>query len=324
MDCDVDRPEQARTIRNTASGLSSKAALLLAAIICGLLLLVQLYRPHQPGMWFAALFDVLHAPVFSIIAVCLLGLSSRYQWSATRRIFMVLAASLLIGIASEAAQIPIGRDASVQDLITDMLGAAGGLFLALSFGWFAKLPVAARLVSAVAGLVALMAAAWPMVAVSGAYAERFALRPVLFDPAARYADRFAFPQNALVIRERGAYRMTLGRGPWPGLILHDIWHDWSGYSELLIEIGNPAAAPLTVNVRVHDRRHEATGEQYSDRYNAAFELQPGRHTLQIPLETIRNAPANRRMDMTAVEGVVIFFDRSNAGRELTVGRISLK
>lgn len=324
MDCDVHRPEQAQTTTNTATGLSSKATLLLAAIICGLLLLVQLYRPHQPGMWFAALFDVLHAPVFSIIAICLLGLSSRYQWSAARRIFTVLAASVLIGIISEAAQIPIGRDASMQDLITDMLGAAAGLFLALAFGWFVRLPVSARLAAAVAGLVALMAAVWPMVAVSGAYAERYTLRPVLFDPGARYANRFVIPQNAHVMRERGSYRMTLGRGPWPGLIFHDLWHDWSGYSTLLIEIGNPATTELTVNIRVHDRRHEATGEQYRDRYNVAFELQTGKHTLQIPLEKIRNAPENRRMDMTAVEGVVIFFDGSNAGRELTIGRISLK
>jgi len=146
----------------------------------------------------------------------------------------------------------------------------------------------------------------------------------------RLGGRFILTQHALLDRTytqasgRNIAAITLQDGPWPGIILHDVWPDWTGYESLVIELGMPDDQPLDLNIRVHDGQHRQGGQQHNDRFNMEYVLLPGQHTLRIPLQKIRKAPAGREMVMSAIEGVVIFCSAKNAGRKFQLVSMRLE
>lgn len=302
-------------------------ALALAAV--GLLLLIHLYRPTPRGLWFLTLYDALHGPVFGLVALCLYGITILVDgWSLARRVVIVLALSLLLGIASELAQIPMQREASLNDLMTDCLGAAGFLLLALAGRRSAQTPDRLRPSLAVGGCAALLVAFLPFLTVSAAYLERNARLPVLSEPRSVLGHVFWRRQNAVITKDEfdgaPAYRVSLANGAWPGMIFHDIWPDWRQYETLVLELGSGETEPLDVHFRVHDQLHRLTDQPYNDRYNGTFPLTEGTTELRIPLSTIRDAPAQRQMDLRSVDGMVLFCDGTNTGREFFVLGIRLE
>ncbi len=81
---------------------------------------------------------------------------------------------------------------------------------------------------------------------------------------------------------------------------------------------------MTVNIRVHDRVHRRGSQPYSDRFNLNTNLEPGREVIRISMDTIRRAPDSREMNMTEIDGLVVFVTRSEAGRSLVLHSIRLE
>ena len=109
-----------------------------------------------------------------------------------------------------------------------------------------------------------------------------------------------------------------------GVVLHDLYPEWSRYDELVIELENPQDLPLKLNLRVDDDEHRFGEQRYSDRYNQRFELGPGATTLRIPLADIENGPTDRQMDLSAIDGLVLFAAQSEAGRSFVIHSIRLE
>lgn len=241
-----------------------------------------------------------HVPAFFALALLV------RSWH--RNIWVVLGICVGLGVAIEFAQALLGGDASVMDVLADALGTFAGVA-------FAQLSKSLGVLSLALGLA-------PLIVCLGAYANRSAHFPALavFDsPLDLYF--FKSQQPALTIRGKSLL-VTLPKEEWPGVTLEEPAPDWSGYRTLHIDLTNPGDAALLVTVRVHDRAHNYRLE---DRYNASFELVAHtRQQLRIPLDTIRNAPRGRTLDLTRVAGLILFSSSGAAGRSFYVNRIALE
>ena len=95
-------------------------------------------------------------------------------------------------------------------------------------------------------------------------------------------------------------------------------------SAFVVDFGLKGTAPHAIPVRNHARAHKLGDQRYNDRFNLSYILQPGRHTLRIPLKQIRNAPKDRQMDLSQIEGIVIFCSAGHAGRQFQLVEIQLE
>jgi hypothetical protein len=218
----------------------------------------------------------------------------------------------------------------VDDFELDMLGASGSMLIILAVYRRRELRFQVRWLMVISGALLALVGMWPLVTMSAAYLERNEQRPVILSFDSRFGDTFRLMQNAALRIERNddtglnRARIMLGDGPWPGIILHDIWPDWSSYSKVIVDLELPGGSPLTINVRIHDLEHRNGKQPYSDRFNRSFRLAQGEHEISIPLADIRKAPEDRELNLHEIDGFVIFCSQRDAGKEFILGRIRLE
>ena len=259
-------------------------------------------------------------------------ISLRFLTGFRFRICVAAAAVLTIflGVLSEAAQIQGPRDASFSDLLADWLGAASALILLLALARSSPLRRKSRTICAAIGIGLLLLALQPLISVSAAYIERNHNVPVLFSSDSWFGSRFLRLQNSsfdLVNdsqRQEQVATVTFDKEPWPGLVFHDIWPDWTEYSTLTIEMASTDSETVELQIRVHDKTHNRGNQPFSDRFNMAYTLKSGHHLLRIPLKQIRLAPSGREMDLSQIHGLVIFTTENEIGKSFNLKQIRLE
>ena len=302
--------------------------IVLVSGVAALLLALHFFHPPAGGLWTQVFFDSLHVPVFGLISVFIfLIANTALTWQ--RAVVLALAVTLLLGALSEVVQIFTPRDASLRDLVADGVGAASFLAIFLALRPVKGLSVAKR--TAFFG-VAILLLGWvlaPLAVVSAAYTERFMQFPTIVGFDSRLGRVLTRTQNIdyrIVEQhqnEPAHALVTLQAKPWPGVAFHDVQPDWEDFATLVIDLAIDGDAALPINIRVHDQAHKKLNE-FTDRYNRSFNLQPGSHTVRIPLVDLANAPRNRSMDLTRISEVIIFSDASNAGRSFRLYEIRLE
>ena len=302
-----------------------------ATLIAVLILTLHFFRPVQGGLWFQVFFDSLHVPVFGMIAVAVFMITgTRKTWRLRQRLLVTAVSVFVISILSEAAQIPGPRDASFEDLVADWLGATGFVLLALALHARRHNGRSASRVYALAGSAVLLVALSDLALTSAAFLERNARVPILVTFDSYLGQRFVRTQNAVLERvsdgtgNNRRAKIRLGNGAWPGVIFHDIWPNWSSYSTLLFELEAIGDEPLEINIRVHDQAHKSGSQPHSDRFNSRLKLQPAPLTFRIPLDTVVNAPRTRKMDLTRIDGIIIFGSRDAQGGQFWLSEIRLE
>ena len=103
------------------------------AAILGLLAPLLVHRAGHTGIWLDTLFEWSHVPIFGMISLCFLASLPR-TLTVRRRFAFAILGSLILSVLSEAAQIPSNRDASWEDIVSDVAGAASFLIAAFAFG----------------------------------------------------------------------------------------------------------------------------------------------------------------------------------------------
>jgi VanZ family protein len=302
--------------------------ILASTVIVVLLLVIHFATPSPSGLWLQTFYDSLHVLFFGVIAVCVL-LTTPLHWSRRKRLLTVLAAVFVLSALSETVQIPTGRDASFSDLLADWFGAAGFIAVAIVFSTSISVPKGRGRYLVILGIALIVWPLLPLAKVSAAYMERSQLLPELASFDSKFGDMFFYAQNAELRKLRSvntsfSAEVSLGDGPWPGIIFHDLWPNWEPYSALIIEIENPGAESLPVNIRVHDRAHRKGDQPYGDRFNRSVDLAPGTQTIRISLSDIQSAPAGRQMNMAEIDGLVVFCTRQESGRKFVLHRIRLE
>jgi hypothetical protein len=301
--------------------LSAAAGLLIALHITHI-------TPHT--LWLKTFLNSLHIFVFAAVAILIHSAIKRLTKLESSAVFIVaLVASIFLGAISEAVQIYGPRDASFADLLLDGLGAAGALLVYIGLRPSLAPGRSVRVKALFGGIVLLLFALMPLLATSSAYVWRYTVKPTLISFESPLVNTFVRPQNArlsLVYDSQLAAtvgQIELQRGAWPGLIIHDIWPDWTEYSQLIIYISVPGTEFLNINIRIHDRAHKVGEQLYSDRFNKTWTLPPGNHELRIPLEQLEEAPLSRAMNLAEIDGIAIFCARKDTGRTFTLNRVFL-
>ncbi len=272
--------------------------------------------------------DFLHVPGLGLVAVLLLAaFPAVSNVDAVRRAWRLLAAfgaTVAVGVLVELLQAFVGRRMSGGDILRDAAGAAAAVLVAASRGpgvrtrarWFLRTTAV------------LLVAAFTRPTIDALLEERRARRqfPVLADfGRVEELDRFEWSDSTPSWPEpstRGSgVKVTLWPGRYPGFALKYFPRDWRGYRDLVFAATNPSAQPLPITIRVDDFHHS---QHYADRFNARYELSPGRNEVRVPLAAIELAPSGRRMDLSRIHEVMVFSANLRVPSELLVEGLRLE
>jgi hypothetical protein len=101
-------------------------------------------------------------------------------------------------------------------------------------------------------------------------------------------------------------KILLTTDEYSGASLRYFDGDWASARTLQISLYNPDSDPLRITCRIHDRKHNDDGMEYEDRFNRSYLLMPGWSQIEIDLDEVEKSPANRKMDMKRIQGVMLF------------------
>jgi len=317
----------------------STAALLVA--LGATLALVLLGRFPTHARWAADLSNAAHSPAFALVTLILLALVRRIP-SRRRHVLedyaLAIAGALTLGIAIELAQLVTGRDASLDDLLRDALGAfaATGFCAAFDPGVLALArPQAARAWGLTVGVASLLLVVAPLIVTAGAYLQRSRRFPELVDFSSPVSTYFLGVYSS-VTAVRGKLPTEMQRAGQPGVGLHArltgdhgwalaLWEpppDWRGYDRVNVEVANPTKEQLAFRLRVRD------GSADGDRRRGVLgtiEVPPEtRTTATLDLPRPQTGDGNLPVDLSDVRALVIVRSAANRAHEFYVVRILLE
>lgn len=278
--------------------------------LCLLFAALLLPLPAWPTRWGQELENAAHAPAFAAVAAgaWLFFQPAAAATKALRPFVLAALTAVLLALLTELLQPLTGRDASLQDVWTDLLGATAAL--AAIGAWRVRGASAARLSLVLLALGVAGFALWPLGESLRAYWHRQALAPRLFDPRDAAGRHFLQRRAVRLIADPdGGWRITPTRSPWPGLTVDEVLPDWSAYRTLAIELRNPGEQPLTLLLRIDDAFEH---RRYSDRYNASIRVAAHQSsTWRIPLTMLSHRTAGRNLDLTHMRRVILYQDSAD-------------
>ena len=281
-------------------------------------------RPDNAGIWLRSLFEWLHVPVFGLISLAMLLLTP-ISWPSWQRFGLAFLGSILLGVFTEAAQIPTQRDASWEDIISDAAGAASFLVCAYAVGRKHTVVI----ISAMSATAIFLWSALPLIATTQAIIYRNSQFPVIFNGDIDSEKTFVSGINLRMETRKSETndelytQVQLIHGEGSRIEIRDLVSDWSLYAYLSLKIEVAGDQDLPITVRVHDKLHRKGAQPHHDRFNRRLTLSPGMNVVRIPLQNIRSAPRGRMMDMTKIDALIMFSEKSNATHCLNLYEISL-
>ena len=296
----------------------SSVALAMGAFlaVAAVLLLVDL--PYGSLFW-SAVQNSGHSLVFALLTFTCLLLLVRFDPRPTSRHFTVLVAAVAVfGCSVEVLQGFIGREASLYDILLNLVGIAVGVMLFIAFTAHGIALYKRAALFAIAASILLACFTNPI-----RYAISAALQPDL--PVLADFEYFSASNKVSALRaattklvkqpedwpanQSRVLRVRFGPGKWPGVSFLQPHRDWSGYETFSFQVFNPTDQAIEVVLRVHDYFHNNTR---SDRFRRRLTIPPGQSDIVIPIDHIRRldrdnqSPRRVAMDMTKIKGIIIF------------------
>ena len=303
---------------------NSKRRAYAAIAIAALLSVVFVPWPHDSGILLRTLFEWLHVPVFGLVSLAILSMTPT-SWPGSQRFGLALMGSVLLGVLTEAAQIPMQRDASWEDLIADVAGAAG----LLAFAYAVSRKQIIGVISAISAAAILLWSASPLIATTQALVHRNSQFPVIFNGDIDSEKTFFSGLNVQMTTRKSETNGLLYtevqviREKKPRIEIRDLFPDWSSYSNLNLRIELIGDLDLILTVRIHDTLHRRGDQPHDDRFNQRLTLSPGMNSLTIPLQNVGSAPRGRSMDMTKIEALILYSEKSDIDRSFNLFEIIL-
>jgi len=290
-------------------GFSNKVHLGTFVIISCVLFLFLCNFDTSTSRTLDEIFEYGHLPLFGLIAIGFALIFTRDQTQAQARPYiyawMITAA---LGIVTEVIQIIMpGRYFEIHDMLFDAIGA--GCFLILAYPFpnngtrVKRIFRAAALVVILSGTIPIFPAAideilmhrsFPLI---GSFESRFEM------------DRWGGKDSEISLSTshatngRYSLKADLLPGEYPGISLNYLKRDWQGYDRLAFDVFLEGNSSLRITVRINDKDHN---DEYDDRYNKSFVLDPGSNEVVIDLKEVKVAPKGRNMDMGNIVNTCIF------------------
>jgi len=305
---DSEPPRSSYDHPSTPSGADmnerSERLVWLAAGLLLLLVAQQLLAIPGFGRLARGFQNALHGPWFAVVTWCL---QSFWTQVFRREADLVAIATgwllaLLVAVLSETLQVFQARDAQLDDVIWNMLGASAALAI-----WAARAGLLRRGVGLGVALVLLTLSSAPLIRALALIGYQRNLSPILvrFD---RPAAAWLYRTNSAAVLTDGVLEVRLAETRWPGITLPEPLADWRGYQALVIELEPAQAVELSVSVRLRGRDH----------VYRRVSLESGPHTLRLDLRSWFDAEREQVTD------VVIYSSRDYAGQTIRFREVRLE
>jgi hypothetical protein len=219
-------------------------------------------------------------------------------------VLVALIGVLVVSVAIEFAQSISGRNASVDDILKNMVGTCCGIFFSGAWSGRARLVKGALILGVllscaevVRGLYidALMFQQFPVINQFNSFAEK---------------DRVRTDQRARIlftkVENTSAMAVELQGGSYTGIAIPGFYGDWNGYNEFVFDIFNPSEAILSIALKITDAQHDKGPQGYSHRFNRRLVVNPGWNSYVIPVQQIRQGPEDRPLDLSSIRYVEWF------------------
>jgi len=276
---------------------------------------------------FKAAWDLGHILFFALASVLVILLARqrgiRTEWHFALALVVL---GVACGILIEIAQLGVGgRSVDCWDVYRDLLG----ILTALVFCRILPGSLYLRRVFLFVCALLLFSSIGPLaVALVDEYlaARQF---PVLADFETPFEENRFVPaghvQRSGTYARSGRYSLhvRLTTATYSGVSLFYFPHNWEGYEQLHFSVYNPCRDKLVLHCRIHDRWHKDHGMVFRDRFHQAFHLEQGWNDCRVSLESVHQAPAEREMDMKAIESFALFVVRQDRSRVLYLDHIFL-
>lgn len=271
------------------------------------------------------LWDFGHVPFFMLLSYAFLPYVKHNIQRSKRPLLVVVQVSFFIIIMAagvELVQLAVGRTASFSDLRKDILGIiitfqaylllTGVLDKKWKLSWlftvlwclFELYPVSEsvldrwRVVESIPNLATFETKTELLRWNKGVY-ERIASKALALPNI--------IAQHPEEIKNH-VLKIALNTNHYTGIVADGLFRDWSGYKALQFDIYNPNDFLLHLNVKVEDEAAMVRGSMtHGNRYNGIYKLTSGFNRIQVSLQEIANGPSERKMDLSAIHRLSLFF-----------------
>ena len=256
------------------------------------------------------LLDSGHLVLFSLFWILLL---KKNYWprnlSLFRQIVIIFLITIGLSIIIEGIQFFTNRSAELSDIGRNLIGTALAVIYSgmikdqrLFYKFFLKISI----------LVIIFLSLIPLIRSTVDEINARVNFPVLatFESSFemdRWVGTSLFKRSNIVARD-GEYSLQIQfiDTTYSGMELVYFPGNWSNYKYLNFSIYYGQTDTFIIYVRIHDINHMNYNQDYSDRYNTSFVLHHGWNDLQICLKDVAKAPKTRLMDLTKIDGLIIF------------------
>jgi VanZ family protein len=309
-----------------------RRAMTVAFLLIGVFIaLTRSFHPDTDNTLWWALFDAAHLPLFVLVGWAIL-------WSVPRRgpreVAWVVLSVGVIAAGTELAQLFVKRDASLGDLVWNVVG--GALGVALGRAWLGsgaredsgrpapgpRSPLAIVLLGGVTVLLFGLAA-------TPALRELRLLRHFQkalprfgdFETAldlglwhgisgSRLARSTAWAAHGVT-----SVSVTPGRGRSTGLAIDGRALDWSACDSLAFVVWNPAG-PFSLTVAVND--DVARAARGRGGWVGRYEIPPGERAISVPVGIVAAGSGGRPLRVNRIRSVILYTQRARAPRGFLV------
>lgn len=269
-----------------------------------------------------------HILYFSFFPFLILSFECFRKQNPIAQVSIIIIATLLLGILVELGQSAFSRTPDIGDLFRNLIGAG----VALCF----LLPVRKRFPSKL-----LLLFKFILVILTGLQIRPIAVAlidehharnefPVLSDfQRAMQLDRWEGGADISIekdinVQGNRAMRADLDTQLYSGFTLKYFPRNWRGYQWFRFRIYNPSEEAIRLTCRIHDKWHTQGPQLYADRFNRTRSIPVGWHTIAIPLDDVRMAPAGREMDLGRIYAVGFFATQLPRPRTIYIDDLRLK
>jgi len=268
---------------------------------------------------FRRFWDLGHSIFFFLVAINLVW----WRIVKTPKQFLIAFIALVfVSLLIEKLQTYVGREASWLDVLANIAGLLLGYSVTQS---------SSRLIVFLRGLslIALMPGLW-------GFFKSAALGFILWQqfPLLSGGD-FAWESHAWggtgeiarVASLENSSRVYLARysgEAYQSVDMMGFMQSWKGYQQLIVEIENPTTETFSLILRISDKKHELSAQDYNDRFNRRLTFLPGWNTIEVNISDIENAPGNRTMNLQEIYLLKLFLPESGKAREIYLNKIYLR
>ena len=307
-------------------------AMFLAASLMIAALAAHLIHVPSASRNFGLFLGSLHAPGFGVLAI-LLMLLLRNPNRPLRTYLTATIIGIVISGFGEFIQIFGPRDADLLDFGHSVLGIVGFLGLAalldpkLDLQFVQKHRSVALAVTALFVLGSIGPMCWYAYA---AAAQRHSF-PVLLSFESAWEREFFdlnYAKSIVIesspadwpVKSSRAARLVTAKTSYPGISILP-YPNWEGFDSFSFVIASADGQPHQMSLSIYDRQ---TDYEFTDRFNISFPISPDPQRFRISLDTIRNAPADRKLDLRSIAAVILFMSHAKGDEEILLDDFRLE